>query len=81
MWNPLRKDGAECDRFRESLEEIATAEMCCRTTLRKHASECQDCEAAVDELLASRRLLSALPRRRGSRAVVRAAGDGSDCGA
>ena len=35
----------------------------CQTGCEKHASECQDCEDAVDELLASRALLSALPRQ------------------
>ena len=62
MWSPLRKGSSECDRFRESLEEIAGGEVL-PTALQKHASECRDCQAAVDELLASRRLLSALPRR------------------
>jgi hypothetical protein len=62
MWSPLRKGSSECDRFRESLEEIAGGEVL-PMALQKHASECRDCQAAVDELLASRRLLSALPRR------------------
>jgi len=62
MWNPLKKSDAECDRLRESLEEISDGGAL-PEELRKHASECQDCEDAVDELTASRALLSALPRQ------------------
>jgi hypothetical protein len=62
MWNPLKKSDAECDRLRESLEEINDGEAL-PEELRKHASECQDCGDAVDELIASRTLLSALPRQ------------------
>jgi hypothetical protein len=62
MWNPLKKSDAECDRLRESLEEISDSGAL-PEELRKHASECQDCEDAVDVLMASRALLSALPRR------------------
>jgi hypothetical protein len=64
MWNPLKKSDAECDRLRESLEEIGDGEALPKE-LRKHVSECQDCEDAVGELMASRALLSALPRQAG----------------
>jgi hypothetical protein len=57
MWNPLKSNRSECDRFRESLEEAVP------TTLRGHAAECRDCQAAVEELAASRELLSALPKQ------------------
>lgn len=57
MWNPLKRNSSECDRFRESLEEAVP------TTLRGHAAECRDCQAAVEELAASRELLSALPKQ------------------
>jgi hypothetical protein len=57
MWNPLKKNSRECERFRESLEEAVP------TTLRGHAAECRDCQAAVEELAASRRLLSVLPKQ------------------
>jgi hypothetical protein len=65
MWNPLKKSDAECDGLRESLEEIRDGEAS-PEELRKHASECQDCADAVDELMASRALLSALPRQAGA---------------
>jgi hypothetical protein len=65
MWNPLKKSDAECDGLRESLEEIRDGEAL-PEELRKHASECQDCADAVDELMASRALLSALPRQAGA---------------
>ena len=65
MWNPLKKSDAECDGLRESLEEIRDGEAL-PEELRKHASECQDCADAVDELMASRALLSALPKQAGA---------------
>ena len=65
MWNPLKKSDAECDRLQESLEEIGDGEAL-PEELRKHASECQDCADAVDELMASRALLSALPKQAGA---------------
>jgi hypothetical protein len=65
MRNPLKKSDAECDGLRESLEEIRDGEAL-PEELRKHASECQDCADAVDELMASRALLSALPRQAGA---------------
>jgi|ERR1700730_2922765 hypothetical protein len=57
MWNPLKRNSSECERFRESLEEAVP------TTLRGHAAECRDCATAVYELAASRELLRALPRQ------------------
>jgi len=62
MWNPLKKSSKECDRFRESLEELARGEAP-PAALREHVSECQDCSSAIDELGASRELLSILPRQ------------------
>ena len=60
MWNPLKKS-SECDRFRDLLEECDGGTL--PVSLREHASECSDCEAAEEELAASRKLLSALPRQ------------------
>ncbi len=57
MWNPLKRNNSECERFRESLEEAVP------TTLRGHAAECRDCQVAVEELAESRRLLSVLPKQ------------------
>jgi hypothetical protein len=65
MRNPLKKSDAECDRLRESLEELSDGGAL-PEEMRKHASECRDCEDAVDELMASRALLSALPRQAGA---------------
>jgi hypothetical protein len=62
MWNPLKWSRSECDRFRESLEELAAGERP-RMASREHVSACQDCRAALDELVTSRELLSALPRQ------------------
>jgi hypothetical protein len=62
MWNPLRKKQSECNRFREALEDVATVEAL-PAGLREHAIACRDCEAAVEELVISREMLSALPRR------------------
>lgn len=62
MWNPLKRNDADCDRLRELLEEMSDGGPL-PEELRRHASECQDCENAVDELIASRALLSALPRQ------------------
>jgi hypothetical protein len=61
MWNPLKKSSSECDRFRDLLEEGGGRTL--PETLRDHASQCSDCEAAVEELAVSRELLSALPRQ------------------
>jgi hypothetical protein len=62
MWNPLKATGSECDLLRESLEKLA-AEEGPRMALREHVSACRDCRAALDELVTSRELLSALPRQ------------------
>jgi hypothetical protein len=63
MWNPFHSSGNACDRFRESLEEVGGGDAL--GALREHASECLDCEAALDELAVSRELLRALPRQAG----------------
>jgi hypothetical protein len=61
MWNPLKKNRSECDRFRELLEEGSGGAV--PATLRQHAAQCRDCEAAMEELAASRELLRGLPRQ------------------
>jgi hypothetical protein len=61
MWSPLKKSSSECDRFRDLLEEGGGRTL--PETLRDHASQCSDCEAAVEELAVSRELLSVLPRQ------------------
>jgi hypothetical protein len=62
MWGLLKKNGAECSRFRESLEGMTSAEAL-SPSLVEHAAGCQECRAARDELFASRALLEALPRQ------------------
>jgi predicted anti-sigma-YlaC factor YlaD len=62
MWNPLKASSSECDQFREWLEELAGGEAP-PTALREHASACQNCRTAVDEVAASSELLRALPRQ------------------
>ena len=61
MWNPLKKSSSDCARFRDLLE--AGGRRTPPAALREHASECPECEAAAEELAASRELLSVLPRQ------------------
>jgi hypothetical protein len=61
MWNLFHSSGNACERFRESLEEVRRGDAL-PGALREHASECLDCEAALDELAVSRELLRAIPR-------------------
>jgi hypothetical protein len=61
MWKPLKKNSRDCDRFRDLLEAGGGGTL--PVTPREHAAECPDCRAAVEELAASRKLLSALPRQ------------------
>jgi hypothetical protein len=62
MWNPLTQSGKECVRFREALEDAGSWEAL-SIAEREHVSACADCEAAADELAASREMLSVLPRQ------------------
>jgi hypothetical protein len=62
MWNPLKKSGSECDRFRDALENVGSWEAL-PVAQREHVGGCQDCEAAADELATSREMLNALPRQ------------------
>jgi hypothetical protein len=55
------KNGSQCERLHASLEEI-TARDSVPTGLAEHAASCADCRTALDELFASRALLSAVPR-------------------
>jgi hypothetical protein len=61
MWNPLKKSSSDCARFRDLLE--AGGRRTLSAALREHAAECQECEAAAEELAASRELLSVWPRQ------------------
>jgi anti-sigma factor RsiW len=61
MGSLLKKDSGECSRFLESLEDVAS-EAALSPALRAHAAGCKECAAAVDEWLASRKLLKAMPR-------------------
>jgi hypothetical protein len=56
-----RKD-SECSLLRESLEEIVDRNSL-PPALAAHAASCRDCQTALDELFASRALLSALARQ------------------
>jgi hypothetical protein len=60
MWSLLKKDRENCSQFLESLEE-KTRLTVLPSALRGHAATCKDCQAAADEMLASRELLLALP--------------------
>ncbi|HXM34239.1 MAG TPA: hypothetical protein VN920_03555 [Pyrinomonadaceae bacterium] len=60
MWSLLGKNGNECNRVRAALEDAADM-TALGTALQEHLRVCNDCQAAVDELLMSRKLLQALP--------------------
>jgi hypothetical protein len=60
MWDLLKRNGAECGRFLESLEGMRSADAL-SPALAEHAASCQECRTAIDELFASRALLEALP--------------------
>jgi hypothetical protein len=62
MWSLLRKNRGECSRFVESIESTAGADAL-SPALAEHAAWCKDCRAAMDDVLASRALLKALPRQ------------------
>jgi hypothetical protein len=62
MWNPLKKSGSECERFRDKLEDVGSWEAM-PIAHREHVDACRDCEAAADELATSREMLNALPRQ------------------
>src|ERR1700737_5287794 len=60
MWSLLGKNGNECNRMREALEDAADM-TALGTALQEHLRVCNDCHAAADELLMSRKLLQTLP--------------------
>ena len=62
MFSLLKKNGSQCVQLRESLEEL-TDEKSLPESLAAHVASCRDCKAAVEELFASRALLSAIPRQ------------------
>jgi hypothetical protein len=61
MWNPVKKSSSACARFRDLLEagDLRTLPI----ARREHGAECPECEAAAEELAASRELLKVLPRQ------------------
>lgn len=71
MWNLLKKNAKECGQFQEALETAASSVSSASTPeellaalplpWRQHAECCAACRAAVEELLAARALLRALP--------------------
>jgi|SRR5271163_467140 len=71
MWDRLKKKSQECREFQEALENASTAALvaAAREPLlaalpvarQEHAASCEECSAAVEELLAARVLMSALP--------------------
>jgi hypothetical protein len=71
MTSLLNKGGSNCSTFRTQLEDAASAAPAAKETkellaalppaLQEHASACAECRAAVENILASRALLSALP--------------------
>ncbi len=62
MWNPLKKNRVDCERFIELLEQADNAEAL-PVVLREHVAACEHCEIAQGEFAKSRALLSALPRQ------------------
>jgi hypothetical protein len=60
MWNLMKKQEDDCNRFRDSLEEIASGGA--SREMLEHSAACEDCAAAAEEMLESRELLRALPR-------------------
>jgi hypothetical protein len=61
MWNPVKKSSSDCARLRDLLEAGGRGTL--PAALREHEAECPECEAAAEELAASRELLSVLPRQ------------------
>jgi hypothetical protein len=61
MWKLVQDGSSDCARFRDLLE--AGGRRTLPVALREHAAECPEYEAAVEELAASRELLSLLPRQ------------------
>jgi hypothetical protein len=60
MWSLLKRNRGNCNQFLESLE--GNTRVAIRSSaLREHAATCKDCQAAADEIHASRELLKALP--------------------
>jgi hypothetical protein len=60
MWNLTKKEEDDCNRFRDSLEELASGGA--SREMLEHSAACEDCAAAAEEMLESRELLRALPR-------------------
>jgi hypothetical protein len=62
MWSLLRKGRGECSRFLASLEDVASG-AALSLAQSEHAAQCKECATAVDDWLASRKLLEAMPRQ------------------
>jgi hypothetical protein len=60
MWNLMKKQEDDCNRFRDSLEEVASGGA--SREMLEHSAACEDCAAAAEEMLESRELLRALRR-------------------
>lgn len=60
MWNLTKNEEDDCNRFRDSLEEVASGGA--SREMLEHSAACEDCAAAAEEMLESRELLRALPR-------------------
>jgi hypothetical protein len=56
------KNDDDCSRLRNSLDDLNDKNSL-PPVLAAHAASCQDCRQALDDLFATRALLSALPRR------------------
>jgi hypothetical protein len=66
MWNLLKKSGKECGRIQDSLEEAATKNsnagavdeliVGLPAAVREHIDGCQDCQAAAQDLLATKEI-------------------------
>jgi len=62
MWRLVKRNREACSEFLESLERASNADAI-SPTLAAHAASCEACRTASQDLLASRELLAAWPRR------------------
>jgi hypothetical protein len=62
MWRLLKRNREECSRLLESLETASEVDAI-SPKLTAHAASCAACQTASEDLIASRKLLAALPRR------------------
>lgn len=62
MWRLLKGNREECSAFLDSMEKASNVDAI-PPEPAAHAASCEACRTASEDLLASRKLLAALPRR------------------